>query len=193
LTISLFEILTILAILVGPIAAVMITRRIDDRRAKEHRRREVFSTLMRTRRFKLSVDHVNALNLIQIEFYGRPDVAGAYQQYISHLNSPIPSTTDEQSAFFERREDLFVDLVHSIARELKYDLDKRDLAKLAYGPVGWINDDEEIRAMRRAVLELLSGRRPLPVFAWQLQGGIGPFPPVPTVDQEGDNSSPDSR
>jgi hypothetical protein len=174
------DILTLIALIAGPLLAVVITRWMDKRSDQKRRRREIFSTLMRTRRFKLSVDHVSALNLIQIEFYRNKSVSSAYTSYISHLNLPLPETAPAQQVFVDQRDDLFVDLVHAIAHALRYDFDKRDLNKLAYGPIGWQNDDEEARALRRASLELLSGRRPLPIFTWQVRNAGGLFPPVPT-------------
>ena len=46
---------TIVAVLVGPILAVLITRIIDDQRASKARRMDIFRTLMRTRRIANSL------------------------------------------------------------------------------------------------------------------------------------------
>jgi hypothetical protein len=68
MTVSLSDSLTVLAIVIGPIAAVAITRWLNDRRDQRNRRMDIFRTLMRTRRSPMSPDHVGALNLIEIEF-----------------------------------------------------------------------------------------------------------------------------
>jgi hypothetical protein len=62
------DILTICALILGPILAVQIQKFID--RAKESRSRRlwVFKTLMATRHATLSIDHVSALNRIDLEF-----------------------------------------------------------------------------------------------------------------------------
>jgi len=44
------EILTVIALVAGPIMAVLITRYLDDQRTYKARRMDVFRTLMRTRR-----------------------------------------------------------------------------------------------------------------------------------------------
>jgi hypothetical protein len=83
----LMELLTLSAIFLGPIAAVIITRFIDHRRDKYNRKMEIFRKLMRTRRAKLSADHVEALNLIEIEFYKDRNVMANFRLYIQHLLS----------------------------------------------------------------------------------------------------------
>ena len=65
--ISWFEILTVIALVAGPVIAVITSRCIDTFRAKRDRRMDIFRTLMRTRRSTLSVDHVGALNLVEID------------------------------------------------------------------------------------------------------------------------------
>ena len=55
---------TIFAIVYGPIKAVKITRELDDKRAKEQRRLDLFRTLMRTRQVQLDAEHVYSLNLV---------------------------------------------------------------------------------------------------------------------------------
>ncbi|MCZ8086935.1 MAG: hypothetical protein O9257_06355 [Brevundimonas sp.] len=56
------------ATLTSPIIAVIVTRLMDDRRSKRDRRWAIFETLMLTRRTPLSLDHVMALNRVEIEF-----------------------------------------------------------------------------------------------------------------------------
>ena len=63
---------TVLAVLVGPVIAVLITRYFDNRRADEARKLDIFRTLMRTRRLPLHWDHVGALNLVEVEFIDYP-------------------------------------------------------------------------------------------------------------------------
>ena len=70
---------TIAAVFLGPIAAVLITRLIDNYRLRSDRRIDVFRTLMRTRKMKLTPEHVGALNVVEIEFHGERKV-----NYIGH-------------------------------------------------------------------------------------------------------------
>src|SRR5690606_22516710 len=103
------DIATISAILLGPIFAVIVTRIQDKRREMRDRRVEILRSLLRTRQIRLSPDHVAALNLIELEFYGRKKVIDAHREYIKHLSSPLP-VPDEQDRYFDVRHDLFVSL-----------------------------------------------------------------------------------
>ena len=58
-----FTIVTIIALIVGPISAVFITRLLDDRRASRDRRWDIFRNLMRYRGTGLHAEFVGALNL----------------------------------------------------------------------------------------------------------------------------------
>ena len=62
----------LVATCLGPIAAVLVTRYNDARRAKHERQMSVFRTLMATRATDLNSERVAALNLIQIEFANTP-------------------------------------------------------------------------------------------------------------------------
>ena len=58
------EFMTIIALIAGPVIAVIITRFCDEAREAKRRKWEIFRTLMRTRREQLTTDFVGALNLI---------------------------------------------------------------------------------------------------------------------------------
>ena len=111
------EILTIVAIIVGPIAAVLITRFLDRRNERKRRQNEILTSLMRTRATRLSAEHVGALNIIQLEFHEKEPIITAYQNYIEHLSVPLPPV-DEQDHFLEQREGLFLILISEIAKHL---------------------------------------------------------------------------
>ena len=63
------EVLTVLALIAGPISAVQIQTFLERRHQKHERRIITFKTLMAARGTGLSPDHVQALNMIDVEFY----------------------------------------------------------------------------------------------------------------------------
>ena len=73
------EIVTIVALVTGPVLAVLIARWMEYRRTRYERRMDIFRTLMRTRRSRLFLDHVSALNLVEIEFRDDNNVKGRVQ------------------------------------------------------------------------------------------------------------------
>ena len=76
----------VLATLLGPIFAVLVTRFIDEKRQRRSRQMEVFRALMTSRRADLSHEYVKALNSIEIEFGGVEPVESAQRELFRHLN-----------------------------------------------------------------------------------------------------------
>lgn len=177
---------TAVAIVLGPIVAVRLTLRFEVSREKLRRKYETFHTLMKTRRVTLSADHVTALNVIQTEFHDDEKVIAAYKKYIDNLGGPtLPTGSTEEAVrkFLETRDDVFNEMMFEIGRHLGFSLDKRELAKYSYAPQGWVNIEAEQGAMRHLVLELLQGKRGLPVAPFQANPSASKFPPPPPVQK----------
>jgi hypothetical protein len=172
-------IVTIFAIYYGPIRAVEVARQNDVVREAVRRQREIFAALMRTRNATLMPEHVWALNLIQVEFARSDSIIDAYKGYIAHLGRVAPTPGPALDPFIRERRDLFFDLLHEIATVVGFSLDKRDLERAAYVPAGWEYEQAEQQALQRAMLELLDGRRGLPVAPFLAHGTQSPFPPPP--------------
>ena len=113
---------------------------------------------MRTRAARLSVDHVGALNLIQLVFDKETKVIEAYKNYRIHLSmSPRPDRFLDP-AFYDTEEGLFLDLLSAIASALDYDFDKKDLESLSYFPQGWGDDELRRHQITRSLADMLSGK-----------------------------------
>lgn len=170
------DIVAIVAIVAGPVSAVLITRHLDRRNELRRRKYDILLSLMRTRDARLSAEHVGALNLIQLEFHNRNRIIDSYSQYINHLSLPLPPVA-EQEAFFAQRQDRFLQLVSAIAADLTYRFDRRDLERLSYFPQAW-DDIESVQRRNLYLLsELLSGKRPLHITT--SPSTDSPFPPRP--------------
>lgn len=143
------EIVAIVAIVVGPIAAVIVTRYLDLRNEMRRRKYDILVSLMRTRMARLSAEHVGALNLIQLEFRKRRKVLDAYGEYIEHLRQQIPPVAQQES-FFDQRDDRFLRLISAIAADLKYNFDGRNLERLSYSPQAW----DDIESVQRGNFRL---------------------------------------
>jgi hypothetical protein len=106
----------VLATIVGPIAAVFITRWNDQRREARNRLLHVYRILMATRRSNVSQDHVAAINLVEVEFHGVKPVIEAWSAYLTHLNTT--SADDQAKAWNDRRSELLAILLVKIAAHL---------------------------------------------------------------------------
>lgn len=172
------EWITIAAIIAGPLLAVWVTRFHDHRTRVREQRLSVFRSLLKTRQTRLDPEHVGALNLIEIEFYGHEAVVTAYSNYINHLSSAIPNES-QQDRYFRDRHDLFMALLHAVGKQLGYKFDKLDLDRRGYSPVAWMDDQDRMRKNAALLTELLEGRRALPTFHLQMNQGAFPPPPPP--------------
>lgn len=84
-------IVTIIAVLAGPVIAVQIEKYLERSRAAEARKLDVFRRLMVTRAAPLNVNHIDALNLIEAEYDSRREsdrrVLDRWHEYWDHLNT----------------------------------------------------------------------------------------------------------
>ena len=178
---TIFNLLTLIAILVGPIAAVIVTRHIDAKRDNRNRKMEIFRTLMRTRRQPTSIQHVEALNLVEIEFSDCEQIKQAFTVLFEHFATQHPRLPTEEvndamelnevirrnSAFDTRihndRQAQLARLLHAIAKELKFSIEQLEIFEGGYRPQGWADLELDERVIRKYVTDLYLGRRTVPV------------------------------
>ena len=155
--------LMITAVLLGPLIAVQLTRYLDNKKEERERKLQVFKTLMATRAYTVSWDHVGALNRIDLEFNKKTamekSVIDAWKAYLDLLSEK--SLTPEQWNI--RRIDLLVELLHTMAKVLDYDFDKTHIKNSSYSPVGHGTIEEEQKALRVGLIEVLAGNRKIPI------------------------------
>ena len=188
---TLTDCLTILAIVLGPIVAVLITRWLDDRRERLARRMDVFRTLMRTRRNNMSPEHVGALNLVEIEFSADDDVMKNWRALLNHFGTvqvrrpdethpsdakpDDPEVRQRNERFYTRltteRQSLLAKLLHAMAKALRFPAEQLEIFEGGYTPQGWVDQETEQMLGRRFLLEVLRGDRAVPVVVYQGGGG----------------------
>ena len=155
--------LMIAAVLLAPIVAVQVSQLLERRREGRQRRLAVFRTLMTTRRSRLAPDHIQALNMIDVEFSGTDKksraVVDAWKAYLDHLNDSSMS----MEVWTARGDDLFVDLVYNVATAVGYDFDKTHLRRASYYPRGYGEAEWDQQIIRRGFREVLEGKRWIPI------------------------------
>ena len=156
---------TVLAVVAGPILALYIQSRLNIRREKRERRTQVFKTLMATRATRLSADHVIALNMIDVEFYGnKPEdkaVIRAWNSYRYHLNTIMPPDLKlddpKIGEWFKEGDKLFLALLDKTAAAVGYDFEELLMKKGAYIPKAHRDIEDEQIMLRKGLLNLLAG------------------------------------
>ncbi|MGR2708799.1 DUF6680 family protein [Pseudomonas sp. AU10] len=162
-SLSVTNILIILATLLSPLIAVQVTRRLDVRNEIRGRKLSIFQTLMATRSYATAWTHVEALNRIDLEFSKshkkEKAVVEAWKAYHDHLRTGDSTTTHWGAT----RVDLLVDLLHKMAIVLDYDFDKTHIKNSSYAPDYHFHTESQLSAIRQGLSEVLAGVRPLPM------------------------------
>jgi hypothetical protein len=159
------------ATFIGPIGAVLITIWRDRRSSKRERRMQIFRSLMATRKININIEHVKALNLIEIEFYKVISVETAWKEYIVFLNSV--RSPDQQGIFEKRQQDLLAKLITQIGDHLGYRMGEIDVRDGGYAPEGWRFRDNLQTEMQLYVTALAKGNATLPVAVQHSQSPKG--------------------
>lgn len=160
----------ILATLLGPILAVQAQKAVERFRDIRGRKLWVFQTLMATRAARLSTEHVQALNMIDIVFYGSRRLLGrrsaseqrvvdAWKEYHDHLNTKFDDA--HVSLWNTQGEEIFVNLLFAVSQDVGYKFDRVQLKKGAYSPVAHGALEQQQNAIRQLAIAVLSGERAL--------------------------------
>jgi len=174
------DLLMIGAVILAPIVAVQVDKYLEKKRSKKERKLNIFKTLMATRGRILDPRHVEALNMIDLEFDGKKLVTDAWKAYLDHLiNMPKYPTTEgrnedekksdktiydsQMSSWGNERENFLADLLHTMGNSLEYKFDKTHIKRSIYSPQGHADIENEQQFLRKALIELLMGRLTLPV------------------------------
>jgi hypothetical protein len=163
---ALEAILTIAALLLGPVIAVQTQKLIERTQAAKARREGIFKTLMATRGRGLLPAHVEALNKIDLEFGGDrkyAKVIAAWKEYHAQLNDP--SIKDEKLAplWIDKKNKLLVALLHEMGTALDLTFTKLEIERGVYTPVAYSTLDAENQQIRDNLIKILTGKQSLVV------------------------------
>ncbi len=161
------NLLTIIAIVCGPIIALQIQRKLDQEREALNRKLWVFKTLMSFRATALAPSFVQALNLIDVEFNGDNEkekaVRNAWKVLLDHYYDLNRAKQPNSDALTDKSTQLRANLLMAMGQCLGYDFDEVLVKKGSYYPSGLGDVEAEQHAIRRSVLNVLSGRSRIPV------------------------------
>lgn len=188
----------VLAVLFAPFFAVRVQRAIDHARERRRAKMDIFRTLMSTRQQRLSPEHVKALNMIDLEFYGARSsaytqrrsagekaVIDAWKEYLDHLNTGpgMQPPAEVATQWIARRDDLFVELLYAMSRVLGYDFDKVHLKRSSYSPVAHGQREVEEGTIRHGLAQVFGGTRAFPVMVYPVE--VDPRAIAPTEPSAG--------
>jgi hypothetical protein len=140
--------MNIIAVVLGPIIAVVITLWYQNRKEKRDAKLRLFLTLMAHRKSNPpNYDLVNGLNLIDVVFASHPTVLQLWHQYYDLLGTKPPN--------YEAWEHKYTDMLSEIAQVLGYKkLKQTDIEKF-YTPVAHGNQLELQTKTQQELLRVL--------------------------------------
>ena len=164
--------LMIFAVLISPLLAVQVQKIIESWRETKQRKIFIFKTLMATRGTTLSPRHVEALNMIDLEFsINNKDeklVVEAWKMYLDHLHDlnvdpKDPDYRVKMDVWTKRSNELLIALLYEMAQNLGYEFDKVHLKKGSYNPQGHFDMEMEQNFIRKSIVDLFFGDKSIPV------------------------------
>ncbi len=167
--------LTIIAILLSPLIALEVQRYIEIFRVRRTRKKQNFETLMTTRRNTISQYHVEALNMIDLNFDGahfwgknwrtekEKNVLTAWKTYLDHLNTPGELKDSVLDNWISKKDDLFADLLFEMSIAVGYEFDKVYLKRSIYVPRAHGEQFLDNETIRQNLAQILDGKKPIPM------------------------------
>lgn len=155
--------LIIAATVAGPILAVQAQKWLERGRAIEDRRVAIFRALMATRAARLAAAHVEAINAVPVEFYGRkPKLKAIVDDWHTYLDLLANKSLSPEVAVVERQR-AFLDMLFKMSTYLGYSFSRSELEKDVYYPEGHAAIEADAETIRRGFAALLKGDMSLPM------------------------------
>jgi hypothetical protein len=152
------EWLTIIAILVGPIAAVLTQLWLQARKVKRDQKLWVYGTLMSNRATWISANFVLAMNFVDVVFYKNTAVREKRKQLMAHVKKQTKADGTLEDLDWDKSKDIFAEMMNLMGKELGYDFEHTQIKDTAYYPVGHERMDTLAFALRDKGLAVLEGR-----------------------------------
>ncbi len=165
-------IIAMTATLISPLIAIQTQKFIEKHSQIKTLKIDIFKQLMATRspNARLSNEHVRALNMIDLAFYGKirrgkarrsaseSDVLSSWKLYFAHLNTSYPDNDNALGTIWNQiSNNLFLDLLSEIAKDIGYNFERVQLQTAIYSPVahGAIENDQ--LKIRKGLAAIFSG------------------------------------
>jgi len=158
-TMTISDWVMISAVLLAPVIAVQVQKMLEKMRESRGRKMRIFKTLMATRAAVLSADHVQALNMIDLEFHDNKysEVTTSWKTYLDHLGSFPKEDEKAQAVWNDEKNDLLANLLMKMGSSLDFDFDVVHIKKGIYSPEAHSQTEDETILLRRGLLRLIYG------------------------------------
>lgn len=164
------DVFMILAVLLSPFIAVFAQRKVDLSREKNRNKLWIFRTLMATRGDRLSLEHVQALNSIDV-YFDNPkkdkETVDRWNEYFDNFSqTPRGEMVNDAAAWDNwstRADDLLAKLLSTMGKTLGYDFEALKIKRGIYCPKGHGDEKNDNLIMRKAMVSILDGSKAFPI------------------------------
>jgi hypothetical protein len=158
--------LTVVAIIAAPMTALWVQRKGDDDRAAKARKEAIFRTLWTNRARPAYLARVDALNMIDVEFFGEQKIIDAWADLFAHFKTDYKAEGVTEAEQTRRRIEKYATLLYEISQSLGYTIGKTHIRDDIYRPEIHNEYDEielQTRRLTRDTLAALNKMDALPV------------------------------
>jgi energy-converting hydrogenase Eha subunit C len=154
-----FDVVSLVAILLGPILAILVSRYLDKLKAIRSLKENLFRILMANRGTRLRKEAVEAVNLIEVAFHGNATkdklVRDSWDALRAHLNSnPALPTPEIWGATLDEK---YSDMIFCISNALGYNINRTVIGKEGYTPIRHVDIDSYTMTIYERLTKLLTG------------------------------------
>lgn len=161
---KLVDILMLISVLAGPALGVWLAHILAESSNNRKLKLRAFASLMAHRRNHSNPDRSEALNLAEVLFKDDQKVLSAWQAYMDKVNTEPPSDIKQLEKLVQEANENYAKMLHAMANVLKIKIGEIDLMRGGYAPRSWENFEFESGLIRKYFIELLEGKRLIPVF-----------------------------
>lgn len=178
LGLTIYEWLTIAAILLGPILAVGTQLWFQARKAKRDPKVWVFNTLMGLRPQIVHADFVRAFNMIDVVFYHDDEIRRGRREF---LNVAIGAANrDLTQPEIDRMNDLLAEMLAKMGRQLGFKFDHTQIKNTGYYPKGFEIAQASLLGILKNGLALLEGKQNVGVAIKEVSAALPAATPTGT-------------
>lgn len=153
-----FDWITVAALFLGPIFALLAQRGLDLLRERKKKRVDLYLTIMSMRLAWIHVDSIKAHNLIDTVFDRKSDrpIRDAWRAVIAHVNTPRPKDKDGADQWDNRLMDLRVDLYQAMGKAVGYNHTVDYIKTQIYLPEYHVNAELELLQIRKQLAKAIT-------------------------------------
>lgn len=148
------EWLTVMALILGPILALLAQRALDSLRETRKRRVGLFFTLLTTRMSPLAPNHVQALNSIDVIFTREAD--RPIREVWAKVRGQMNLDPDKTPRWGETLNDLKCELLQEMGRSLGFEYSVSYLKQAGYVPKHYTDLEQDQLLIRQHLVKALT-------------------------------------